>query len=988
MKSKIVFCIFFILIFEFVLKAQNFEWLKSYGTKNKNESIQHIFAENNNNYEIFFDGSLGISDTLTFDKYKYITNKSNSEDYLVRFDSLSHSILAKCIGNVYTLCLCKDFNGNYYLGGTITKSNRTLDSNNLNLSDGKAFIAKFSNDFKLVWINQFGNDTTSVIRKLKFYNNHLYFIGFSTDSTKIGSTTYYFGGYPTSFYGEININNGNVKWSKYLYNNINNQTLLISDLVYLKNKLILSGNVVGQDIKINSDTFKDGSGFIVKSDTLGNYENRFLVKSKGTLINFILTDNNNLYFGGRFIDTVKFGSRKILPELNSGTPNAFELFVACVNYNLKPVWFFRPKILEKTSKNIGNQIICAEINAGYLYFGGYFNTKIMIDSLILSSNNLDILLFKSDTLGNVLWATQGNTYQGGIANIAKIGQSVIACGRFTDSIKFSSLKTFSKGGLDAFITKVTDFSITRGKVKQGPYCAGDTILIPYTKFGVFDTANTFFAQLSDEYGNFDNGYRQLGRLKTNKDSTIIGVLPNFKVSSSSLYRIRVVSNNPSVQSYYRYDTLRLLIYSRDKADPGLPDTICFGDTIKLSTYGGTKWTWSLKYKMNDSTIRQPLVNPDTSTIYRIVIADSSGCGKPDTAFKLIVVKPSPKAVLDITDSAVCSNDFIKIPVRFVGGDSANYSWEWFLVNSPKSYFALGSGKFKLSDTLKLITSVDNTYSQKFAVILSDNCSAKHDTAFVTISQRKPVKISSNLRDTTLCYGNQINYTAQATGGVAKYYQYQWKDLISNSILSDSASLKTSADNTLKVQLTVNDGCLALADTFVFNIKVKPKLELITNLKDTTVCQNRSLSFSAKAKGGDSSNYSFKWLLNNKEIGTGKNLIISTSTSTSTLTLTLTDHCSIPEDTIKAQITVLPAPQADFTTGITCSKTKTDFTFTGKKITNTTFEWNFDNESKAYSENASYMFSSAGNKTIKLITKADNNCNDTIEKTIEIKKQAK
>ena len=35
-----------------------------------------------------------------------------------------------------------------------------------------------------------------------------------------------------------------------------------------------------------------------------------------------------------------------------------------------------------------------------------------------------------------------------------------------------------------------------------------------------------------------------------------------------------------------------------------------------------------------------------------------------------------------------------------------------------------------------------------------------------------------------------------------------------------------------------------------------------------------------------------------------------------------------------------------------------------------------------------MFSSAGNKKVKLIVKADNNCNDTIEKTIEIKKQAK
>ncbi|MCC6181843.1 MAG: hypothetical protein IT237_08420, partial [Bacteroidia bacterium] len=95
-----------------------------------------------------------------------------------------------------------------------------------------------------------------------------------------------------------------------------------------------------------------------------------------------------------------------------------------------------------------------------------------------------------------------------------------------------------------------------------------------------------------------------------------------------------------------------------------------------------------------------------------------------------------------------------------------------------------------------------------------------------------------------------------------------------------------------------------------------------------------------------------------------------------------------KDTLEKQIVVLPSPKADFTWGIACSKTKTDFTFTGKKLTNSTFEWNFDNESKAYTENASYMFSNAGIKAVKLIVKADNSCNDTIVKTVEIKTQAK
>src|SRR5690606_34188733 len=134
----------------------------------------------------------------------------------------------------------------------------------------------------------------------------------------------------------------------------------------------------------------------------------------------------------------------------------------------------------------------------------------------------------------------------------------------------------------------------------GPYCAGDTFYIPYTTQGVFSDTNTFIAELSDENGEFIGRERTLVSLKTNKDSLITGVLPLFQVASSELYRIRIRSTAPQAQSFYKLDTLNLLIYSRDKADPGPAETICKGDTIEIQTFGGTKWTWSPAYNMRDS----------------------------------------------------------------------------------------------------------------------------------------------------------------------------------------------------------------------------------------------------------------------------------------------------------------------------------------------------------------------------------------------------
>lgn len=89
--------------------------------------------------------------------------------------------------------------------------------------------------------------------------------------------------------------------------------------------------------------------------------------------------------------------------------------------------------------------------------------------------------------------------------------------------------------------------------------------------------------------------------------------------------------------------------------------------------------------MNDNTKRQPLVWPLRDTVYRIIIADSSGCGKPDTAFKKIFIRQELKALQVFKDTSLCENINLKLPVKFVGGDSS-YRWNWYYINSPKSFF--------------------------------------------------------------------------------------------------------------------------------------------------------------------------------------------------------------------------------------------------------------------------------------------------------------
>jgi PKD repeat protein len=409
-----------------------------------------------------------------------------------------------------------------------------------------------------------------------------------------------------------------------------------------------------------------------------------------------------------------------------------------------------------------------------------------------------------------------------------------------------------------------------------------------------------------------------------------------------------------------------------------------GDSIKLNTYGGTKWTWSPKYRMDDSTKRQPWAWPIRDTIYKIIIADSSGCGKPDTAFKTIKVRAYPKARLVFADTIICDNDNLKVPLLFEGGDS-NYTWRWYFLASSKLWFPSNSGNGKFADTFSFSPTVS-----KVAIILKDGCTAKADTAYLTISQRKPVSITASYDDTTLCVGNLLNYKATATGGIPKQYRYQWKDLVTNSILSTTDSLKILTKKALKIQLIVNDGCEALGDTALFEVKVKAELKALTNLRDTTICDGKSLNYTAQGTGGDSKTYSYSWVLNGKEISTSNilNLTSNFLNLTSNLSLITTDNCS-PSDTVKKTITVLPSPKADFTWDLACSRTVTKFQFTGTKPSSpitTSFHWNFNNEATSTLENPSHQFAKSGTSTLTLTS--SNGCTDTLNKKIEIKVQAK
>ena len=69
----------------------------------------------------------------------------------------------------------------------------------------------------------------------------------------------------------------------------------------------------------------------------------------------------------------------------------------------------------------------------------------------------------------------------------------------------------------------------------------------------------------------------------------------------------------------------------------IPDTaICVGESIQFHASGGSIYTWSPSFFLNDPNIPNPIANPGTSIRYIVAISDTLGCPKP--VYDTIVVQ--------------------------------------------------------------------------------------------------------------------------------------------------------------------------------------------------------------------------------------------------------------------------------------------------------------------------------------------------------------
>lgn len=802
-------------------------------------SVQKITTDADNNIYVTGDykGQLDFGNgvTITNSTYNCFLAKYNSNGVAqwalgstINVYHFSYGLQTDNANNVY---LGFNFNGTTAFQG----STATLTTNKYDIG-----IAKFSSTGSFIKATQFGDPLVNedFLDLGIDSSNNVYLLGYSTTNISFGT--------------------------KQLAG---------------KGQLILKLDSALTPIKgIKTDLHYSNAGQIPSNMNEGsiavNADGRFAVSSK-------------LY------DSVNYGNNIWLktqwpnPPQNSGITT---LAIVFYDSTITPLWAQRndtlsppayPEVLD------ARLIIKNDFIYAYGKTGG--NTRFNGKTLL----NAGQYILKLDFYGNALTGLTQPYFSSAFITSAHVDYDgdIYLTGVFQN---FASILNKTKNGFgsyDFFAAKIDDNDITRGYVRSGPYCAGDTITIPFTKNGKFTIGNQFIAELSDSAGNFSGSEVELGRITDTASGTIKGILPFVNISTANKYRIRITSTQPWAQSFYKRDTLKLLIYSKDTANAGADRTVCKGEAIHLSTTGGSKWQWSpTQYFTNpaDSNNRQPEIKLYDSVEFRIIISDSSGCGVTDTDYVKIYVRPDIKTTI-LGDSVVCRGVWQTLTAKPTGGDSTHY---WYIWKNAAFGITLG--------TTPQLT-VRPVSTTKYMLLVGDSCSSRVDTTYFTIKPENNLSVSAT-PDTSICIGRSVKLGAMGVGCNPNKYTYNW--YAGSTHLANTDSITVSPTATTTYSIILKDTSTLLVDTAWVTVTPLAPLALSLNA-DTTICTGQNTLLRATPTGGYTKNHHLQWYANNQPLSTQPQLPIS-PTATTIYKAILTDGgCSLANDSAEVTITIRP-----------------------------------------------------------------------------------
>ncbi len=231
------------------------------------------------------------------------------------------------------------------------------------------------------------------------------------------------------------------------------------------------------------------------------------------------------------------------------------------------------------------------------------------------------------------------------------------------------------------------------------------------------------------------------------------------------------------------DTVTVFVYEEDFGT-GDDQSVCPGETVAISAYGGITYNWTPTASLNNPTSATPLASPDESTTYSVEISSPNNCKYTETV-QVTVLDPPP-TVTTSEVAAICEGASVVI-------------------------WANGNGTF-LWDPIPGLNHYDipnplasppiNTW---YYVNVTNECGTTRDSVLVNVGVVNP-----NVQTPDTICPNQPT-TLHASGGIT----YQWHPLW-NIENSNTPNPTVFPQYTTEYSVTVTDeyGCSGMASVVV------------------------------------------------------------------------------------------------------------------------------------------------------------------------------
>lgn len=353
-------------------------------------------------------------------------------------------------------------------------------------------------------------------------------------------------------------------------------------------------------------------------------------------------------------------------------------------------------------------------------------------------------------------------------NKASIRIRITATGSATATLRLDDL--IIRGVSMSSNTITTDTGLT-----GSPFCVsastGASVSVPFTSVGTFNAGNVYTAQLSNAAGSFASP-ANIGTVTSVLNSDVISATIPAGTTAGTGYRIRVVSNNPTVIGTDNGTNLTVQNLAAITAQPSTTvQNLCQGSaatalsvtatgtTLTYQWYSNTTATTSGGTPVGTSSNSYTPVTTAAGTLYYYCIV-SAACGASVTsnvsgAVNVTAIPSAPSGTINISANPSCGAATLTY-----SAPSANIYWQ-----------TTATGTSTANPTTSSFTSLATagTYI-RYVRELNGTCWSPA-TASASFTIVEPINITAQPPNRVITDGNNTTFTVTATGTTPTY---QWQ----------------------------------------------------------------------------------------------------------------------------------------------------------------------------------------------------------------------